>query len=773
MKKRYLFLLIMFYLAYFVALIVQNNIIGDILSPMLTFLAFLPVFFGFYKQEKNKLLKASGLFLALFIFTWFLADFMWGFSAMVLHIDPENSQLINYGYSLANVFLVVSLIVSGYFQIKSWSRMQILLDTMMVAISTTVLVWVFVFEQKLERAAILLTDPVSMFSLVTDIIIYTWVTIWFFSARNRRTSLSVKFSATGCTTFVVTDILYYYIYFYQSYKPNSLLDGGYIIAFFFIGVGGWIKYKEYDVKREPKGEQQMGLIRFRKEILFLTVPLLLLIFKGTQAPSLLFLVTSIMFYFIFTNYTQNSINRDELLKKEKEHVIELEQRVEERTAEIVRIMNTDIVTGLKNRRYLEEYLEREIQAIESNEKIYLLYIDQNKYKSMKSIYGRYVVEKSLVEVGRRIEQIINDKSGLVTSYGEDIFVAVFTSKGPYEEAINQAEKIVNFCSDHYLIEDNVMGITVNIGISCYPFDSKNIEELIRNADTAMMQARKTGFNVIQKYDHQIGTYINRRDRIELKLKKVLYDESFSLQYQPQVVCADGSIYGVEALLRWYTKSGNVIPPLDFIPIAEENGMIIPLGYWIIEQAAKQLSKWRSELKTEIKMAVNVSSKQLLEVGFADRVKKILECYQIPHEYFEIEITENIQLENNKRIQETLNQISKMNISIAIDDFGTGYSSLHYLKQLPINRIKIAKELVDHIESDIYSKSIVQMVISVAKVNQIKVIAEGVETKEQWDYLKKVECDEIQGYLFSKPLTSLALEEKWMHNGFHHEKEERR
>lgn len=202
-------------------------------------------------------------------------------------------------------------------------------------------------------------------------------------------------------------------------------------------------------------------------------------------------------------------------------------------------------------------------------------------------------------------------------------------------------------------------------------------------------------------------------------------------------------------------------------------MIIPLGYWIIEQAAKQLSKWRKELKTEIKMAVNVSSKQLLEVGFADRLRKILELYQIPHEYFEIEITENVQLENNLMIQETLNQISKMNIAIAIYDFGTGYSSLHYLKQLPVDRIKIAKELIDHIETDIYSKSIVQMLISVATVNQIKVIAEGVETKEQWEYLKKVECDEIQGYFFSRPLTPPALEEKWLPKTFHPEKNERR
>lgn len=296
--------------------------------------------------------------------------------------------------------------------------------------------------------------------------------------------------------------------------------------------------------------------------------------------------------------------------------------MEERTQEIIKVMNTDVITGLKNRRYLEEYLEKEIRTIDRDEKIYLLYIDQNKYKSVKSIYGKYMAERVLEEVGKRIEKIVEEKNGLATSYGEDIFVATFKSTEDYEEALRIAEKVINFCSDNYLVENHIISVTLNIGVACYPCDSKNMEELIRNADTAMMQARKTGFNVIQKYDKQIGIYINKRDRIELKLKKVLYDEEFSLQFQPQVNCNDGSIYGVEALLRWFTKKGDYIPPMDFIPITEENGMVISLGYWIMEQAAKQLSSWKKLYACKIKMAINVSSKQLMEEEFTDKLLQI-------------------------------------------------------------------------------------------------------------------------------------------------------
>ena len=281
MKKRFVILLAMLYLVYFIALVVQNDIIGDILSPMLTILALLPVLLGFYKKEKNELLKVSGLFLVLAIFAWFSSDFMWAFSELVLRINPENSQLISYGYVLTNLFLVMSLIVLGYLQLKRWNRMQIFLDTVMVAISVNVLVWVFIFEQDLAKAAVLFTDPVSMFSLVTDILIFAWTTIWFFSVRNCNISFAVKIAATGGIIFVATDIIYYYVYFYQTYEPNSLLDGGYIIAFALMGMGGWIKLKKSDEIKKSEVEQQTGLIRFRKELFFLAVPLLLLIFKGT------------------------------------------------------------------------------------------------------------------------------------------------------------------------------------------------------------------------------------------------------------------------------------------------------------------------------------------------------------------------------------------------------------------------------------------------------------------------------------------------------------
>ncbi|MDD3142559.1 MAG: hypothetical protein PHX08_26840, partial [Lachnospiraceae bacterium] len=373
MKKRITIPIAILFVVYFIAIVEQNNIVGDLLSPILTFLAFAPVFYAFFWKEQHKLLKISGLFYALAIFAWFLCDFSWGFSTLILNLNPENNLLITYGYSLTNLFLLLSLILSGYFQVRNWNKMQVFLDTAMVAVSIMVIVWVFVFEQNTAKAEVLLSDPVSMSSLIMDFMIYAWTNIWFFSTRKQKEPLFIKFSAAGGVAFVVIDIIYYYEYFYRSYEPNSLLDGGYIAAFVLMGISGLMKLKL--INQEDKNQTgaqidkvQFSFKRIKKELLFLIVPILLFVFRGIEAPSLLFLITAIMLYFIFTNFTQNSILRDKILEREKEYISELENRVEERTQEIIKVMNTDVITGLKNRRYLEEYLEKEIRTIDRDEK---------------------------------------------------------------------------------------------------------------------------------------------------------------------------------------------------------------------------------------------------------------------------------------------------------------------------------------------------------------------------------------------------------------------
>lgn len=761
MKKKNIILLSLLYIVYFTGLLTKKWQLGDILSPILTFISFYYTFHFLYIKQINKSNKLSAVFMGLSILSWFICDLMWGISSLILRTNPEDNMIITYGYSLTNLFLLISVAFFGYKEIKNWNKMQFLLDSTIISICIMTFMWLFVFEQNIENAMLLRNDIVSMLSLLSDIVIFAWLSIWFFSVRKSKIQTFMKFTSSGILLFVIVDFIYYYAYFYHLYEPNTILDGFYVIAFTFMGIGGIVRGKSKEViDKEIMAYKEIK--RVGKEIILLAVPILLVIFKRDYTQYLLLVVSSIMIYYVFTNYTQKSIFRDELLEREKEYIEELEAQVEERTGQVVTLMNTDTITGLYNRRFFEEYLLNICKNIKKREKILLFYIEMNKYKMIKAMYGKYISEKLLYELGNRIKTIaVEREEGVLASYGDEIFILSLVGNDTYEQGLQTAERIMHLCSDIYHIENSDIVVTLNIGISCYPFDSKSSEELIKNADNAMMQARTIGFNKSLVFNDQIGKNIYNRSIIEIWLKKVKIDEEFKLYYQPQVRCEDGSLIGFEALARWQTKGGKFIPPSEFIPIAEETGIINPLGYWIMEQAVNQLVEWNKISEKDLRMAINVSAKQFTDKEFVPKFNAILEKYSVDPQTIEIEITENIQLQENIEMSEILHEISDMGVSIAVDDFGTGYSSLYYLKNIPVNRIKIAKELIDNIEQDLYDYAIAKAVISIGKTRQIKVIAEGVENKGQWECLKELECDEIQGYYFAKPMPAEEILNFWI------------
>ncbi|MGB4659299.1 MAG: EAL domain-containing protein [Mobilitalea sp.] len=605
----------------------------------------------------------------------------------------------------------------------------------------------------------------TCFAITYDLIIYAWINVWAFSTRSIKPPFHLRFLVTGGLVFVASDFIYYYIYFYSEYESNSWIDAAYVLGFSFMAISVFLKGKlkpAHTLKESPnKASYNKGYYKMGFEILILLAPILVFLFQRTQLLYFILLIVSLLIYYILINYTQKNIFQEQLLEIEKRNVSELEKKVEKRTEEIFRILNTDFLTGLNSRRYFESKLTDEINNIKTDEQVALLYIDQNKSKAIKHLYGKDTAENLLKKLAETIDQISTMHKGILAAYEDDVFVIMIKGYRVTEGAGRLAEQIITRCNELFYVDNHAIRITLNIGISCYPRDTLHDSDLIKNADIAMMQARTKGFNQIQLYNEKIGSMNYNRNRIEMKLKKVVFDKGFRLHYQPQVYCQSGELCGFESLIRWYEDGEVFISPMDFIPIAEEIGLIVPLGYWIMETAAKQYATWKKETGNDYRISVNVSSKQLIEVDFARRLQDILDKYNIKPGMFEIEITESYQIENSLNIVETLNEIKKLGVSIAIDDFGTGYSSLYYVKNIPTDRIKIAKELIDNIENDVYSNSIIQMAISVAKVKGIKVIAEGVETKEQLDCLRELGCDEIQGYYFSKPLPAEEVEKIWL------------
>jgi diguanylate cyclase (GGDEF) domain len=759
-KKTYQFVLLTFSLLYTYAIVIQNNLIGDIFSPILMLIITGNVYIGFVKQQTDKVNRWAGWFMTLAVFSWFLCDFLWGVHTLILRTDPEKSFITVYGYCFTSFFIFLTMLFTGYRNLKKMNKIQAMLDTTIVTLCIFVLLWLFVFEQKEERINKLLSDPIAMITILLDIIIYAWINVWVFSTRTLKPLLYQEILAVGGLIFAITDLVYWYMYFYTTYEPNSWIDGFYMIAFATTAIAAVAK-----MKAKPKNilerTRNKPCCKLGAEIFFLIIPIVVFIYKREQIQYFTLLVVSMLIYYVLINYTQKSIFQEKLLELEKKNVAELEKKVEERTKEIIRILNTDYVTGLFNRRYFETLLAETMNSIRTEEMVSVIYIDQNNSRAIKNLLGKNIAENLLRIIAESFSQIVSPYKGILAAYGEDTCAIMIKDRNADAIASKIAEQILSRCNDLFLIDNHAIRVTLNIGISCYPLDTSDVNDLIKNADVAMMQARVKGCNRIQFYNDQIGNLTYDRQKIEIKLKKAVFDKEFQLYYQPQVYCNNGTLCGFETLIRWYQGDGQFISPLDFIPIAEEVGMIVPLGYWIMENAAKQLADWKSQTGKSIRISVNVSTKQLVEMDFIQRLQDTLTQYNIPPELFEIEITESYQIENSINILDTLNRIERLGVSIAIDDFGTGYSSLYYIKNIPAQRIKIAKELIDNIESDVYSNSILQMVISIAKVKGIKVIAEGVETKEQWECLKELGCDEIQGFFFARPMPAGEIETKWL------------
>ncbi|WP_242954437.1 putative bifunctional diguanylate cyclase/phosphodiesterase [Clostridium oryzae] len=762
MFTRIIFILL--YIFYFISISFQSNLWGNMLSPIVTLIAAAYVFQGFCLNEKRKYLKVSGLLLASSIFSWAVCDIVWGIDDLILKVNPEKSLIISYGYSLTNLLISGSLFISGFQQIKKWNVIQFFLDTVTISVCIMLLIWEMLFNGNINNIVMLNNNLNSSLSISCDILILIWTFIVFLSNRKTEMHLSIAFTLLGQASFAGIDIFCYYQEFYNKYNPNSLTDGVYVTAFVLIAIGAILKMRA-NRSRNIAGISSNG--RNRKGIVLICAPILIIVSKGIQVHDLFITSFIIIVYYIFSTYIQNNIYKDELILKEKELNEKLEQTVADRTnrltqknKELKYLLNRDVITGLYNRRYFLSWLKKELPQLGQHETVLLLYIELNKYKMIKTMFGNYIGDEALREMSDRLKKYSDSfDNTILVYYGEDSFIISKKDSFGYEEGHRIAEEIINLISDIYKIQDYEIRVTVNIGISIYPFDAKKQEDLIKHADVAMLQSSMHGFNKAMSYDEKLGELIYRKNRIEIMLKKANYNDEFMLFYQPQVNIEDKKLVGFEALIRWKTAKEGFISPAEFIPIAEQTGLIIPIGDWVMRKALSQLAYWNSRSDMEIKMSINVSVKQLNGTRFINNLREEMKRLAIQPECVDIEITESIELEQNLEIKDMLQEFRNMGISISIDDFGTGYSSLYYLKNLPIDRIKIAKQLIDYVCENEFDYEIVKSVISIAKVRGIRVIAEGVELEEQWNCLDKLNCNEVQGYFIGKPMPPEAIYEE--------------
>ncbi len=422
------------------------------------------------------------------------------------------------------------------------------------------------------------------------------------------------------------------------------------------------------------------------------------------------------------------------------------------------LAHRDLVTGIPNRIFLNQRLEHAIDgASRKQTRLALFFIDLDKFKNINDTHGHKTGDQVLIETAKRINTCIRSNDTL-SRYGGDEFVLLVENLSESHDVGLVADKILKTLAEPMFINDVKLKVTPSIGISLYPDDGNEAEALVNHADTAMYQAKSNGRNTYMCYEPSLTRAIQHRHKVESELKRALKNNELVLHYQPQCFKHHQQSVSVEALVRWQHPDMGLVYPDYFIQVAEQSGLIKQLGEWVIRMACKQGKQWLDDGITLNKIAINISAMQITR-GCYDVIRLALEESGLPPRHLEIEITESSMVQQSSEVIEELQLMQNAGISIALDDFGTGYSSLSQLQLLPINKLKIDRSFVAQIPGKQSNEIITRTIIAMGRSLGLSVLAEGVETTEQVDFLLQEGCDAFQGYLYSKPLSVSDLESK--------------
>lgn len=444
------------------------------------------------------------------------------------------------------------------------------------------------------------------------------------------------------------------------------------------------------------------------------------------------------------------------LTERRHYKEQLEKLLAQQTAEIDRLAYYDTVTDLPNRTFFEDRLRKAVEIADSaGQKLAVLFVSLDQFKKVNDTLGHGPGDSLLKEFAERLKSCVSE-TDTVARFGSDEFVVLRTEiEGPGDlvETIRTLQKLLAFPFD---LATQELFATASVGVGLFPLDGKDSQTLLKNAGAALYKAKRSGGANYQFYTADMHVLASKRLALETDLRRAVQNEEFIIYYQPRVSVDTLAITGVEALLRWQHPQYGLILPAEFIALAEDTGLIGPIGEWVLRRACLQNKKWQKQGIGPIQVAVNICSRQFQEKDLAETVVGILEETKLDPQFLELELTESSIMENADRAASVLIRLKNLGVRILIDDFGTGFSSLASLKRLPIDALKIHKSFIFDATTDPDDASLVMAIITLAHNLRLKVIAEGVETEEQLRFLRLLRCDEIQGFLFSEPLEADGL-----------------
>ncbi|RAV20406.1 EAL domain-containing protein [Paenibacillus contaminans] len=418
----------------------------------------------------------------------------------------------------------------------------------------------------------------------------------------------------------------------------------------------------------------------------------------------------------------------------------------------------DQLTELPNRSSFKIILDQALaEAKLKQQKLAVMYLDMDRFKYINDSLGHSIGDRLLQQISDRLSQCVHEK-GSLSRLGGDEFALLLPDVNGLNEVIDVAKRLIESIDNMFILDEYELYITTSVGISIYPNDGDDSQALMKNADTALYRAKEQGKNNYQIYHSSMNIQTYKTFLLEKDMRKALLENEYELYYQPRLDAYTGRIVGIEALIRWNHPEWGLVSPSEFIPLAEETGLIVTLGKWVIYEACKQNKTWQDLGLSSVPVSVNISAHQFMQKDFIHHIDRILKETGLTPKWLEIEITEHILIENEQVAVTTMQQLQKRGVAIALDDFGTGYSSLSYLRFFKVNTIKIDKSFIDDLSIDSEGFLIVKNVISLAKGLHINVTAEGVEQEAQLHILRRLKCDQVQGYLYSKPVPAGKMAE---------------
>lgn len=760
-QNRTIYVFLGIFVLYFTSVLLENTLWGNLLSPMVALMSALIIL----KSIKQVADRVFCFLLFLCPFIWGIADLLWLIYSNVLFINPDGNTFIETLYILPNLVLVILISLYGIKNFKSWSVYQLIIDVVSISAMWGVLLWAFVFSKTGLEFRADFTNLNIIIITYLDLYLLTGIGLVYLSKGFKNISTSSLLILVGILLFALTDYYYAYLYLLDRYHANTIIDGIYMLSNVLYALG-----VSYEVSH-PTLNQQMNELppNLRKpsklSLLFLALFGFFYLIDFFDFKVFIVSFSICILYWVLTSYLQAAMADKQLLKMEMRINEQLEKTVAERTNELAitnkyleEISNKDHLTGLYNRRYLIHYLNTAISS-DRNKTLALLYIDVNRFKAINDFHGHHIGDKVLSALGERFS-----RNGMINCtvfrIGGDEFAVILENYLDKEYLSSAAAEILAIIRSPILVPPHSFVVTASIGIALYPEDTRDKDILMKYADIAMYEVKNSLCNEDYLFFYSaLKEKINRKHEIELLLKNADYDKEFMLCFQPQYNTNNHSLIGMEALLRWKPPEKGYISPVEFIPIAEEVGAIIDISEWVINQAFSQIKYWNETYRLNLKMSVNISPIQIENSDFIMSMQEKLRTFGIKPAWIDLEVTEGVAMNPNFSSGEIFNFLNELGINISLDDFGTGYSSLSYIRRFNIDRLKIAKELIDNICKEENALVIVQAIIMMAKEMKLKTIAEGVEDMDQLQVLEKLRCDEIQGYIFGKPVLAEEFEKK--------------